>query len=62
MVPDLDPSRLRVVWDHHVQPLLEEYFHGHPELAAAYALDRLLDGGRRGGLIGPRRRTAGVSR
>jgi 5-methylcytosine-specific restriction protein B len=47
MVPDLDEARLRVVWDHHVQPLLEEYFHGHPEQAAAYELDRLLDGGRR---------------
>jgi hypothetical protein len=44
MVPDLDAARLRVVWDHHVRPLLEEYFLGHPERAAAYDLGRLLDG------------------
>ena len=47
MVPDLDEARLRVIWDHHVLPLLEEYFHGHPEQAAAYDLDQLLNGGRR---------------
>ncbi len=46
MVPDLDPVRLRVVWEHHVRPLLEEYFAGHPERAAAYDLERLLDGRR----------------
>jgi 5-methylcytosine-specific restriction enzyme B len=44
MVPDLDADRMRVVWDHHVRPLLEEYFLGHPERAAGYDLDRLLDG------------------
>jgi MoxR-like ATPase len=44
MVPDLDAARLRVVWEHHVRPLLEEYFPGHPERAAAYDLERLLDG------------------
>ena len=61
MVPDLDKSRLRVVWEHHVLPLLEEYFHGHPEQAAAYELDRLLGDGR--GRSGRRkRRAAGVSR
>jgi MoxR-like ATPase len=42
MVPDLDAGRLRVVWEHHVRPLLEEYFAGHPERAAAYDLERLL--------------------
>jgi 5-methylcytosine-specific restriction enzyme B len=61
MVPDLDESRLRVVWDHHVLPLLEEYFHGHPEQAAAYALDRMLAGGRRTS-AGRKRRAAGVPR
>jgi hypothetical protein len=43
MVPDLDSARLRVVWEHHVRPLLEEYFPGHPERVAAYDLERLLD-------------------
>jgi 5-methylcytosine-specific restriction protein B len=46
MVPDLDRARLCVVWQHHVRPLLEEYFAGHPERAAAYDLERLLDGQR----------------
>ncbi|HXG13140.1 MAG TPA: DUF2461 family protein [Gemmataceae bacterium] len=50
MVPDLDEARLRVVWQHHIRPLLEEYFAGHPERAAGYELDRLLadDPGRPG--------------
>lgn len=48
MVPGLSEPRLRVVWEHHVQPLLDEYFHGHPEQVAAYDLDALLTGGRRG--------------
>jgi hypothetical protein len=43
MVPDLDADRLRVVWQHHVRPLLEEYFMGHPERIAAYDLERLLE-------------------
>jgi MoxR-like ATPase/uncharacterized protein (DUF2461 family) len=43
MVPDLDAARLRVVWEHHVRPLLEEYFMGHPERIAAYDLERLLE-------------------
>jgi hypothetical protein len=45
MVPDLDAGRLRVVWEHHVRPLLEEYFAGQPDRVAAYDLDRLLGGG-----------------
>ncbi len=41
MVPDLDERRLRVVWQHQVRPLLEEYFAGHPDRLAGYDLDRL---------------------
>jgi MoxR-like ATPase len=48
MVADLDEARLRVVWEHHVRPLLAEYFAGHPERAAAYELDKLLAGDRIG--------------
>jgi hypothetical protein len=44
MAPDLDLDRLRVVWEHHVRPLLEEAFAGQPERVAAYELDRLLSG------------------
>jgi hypothetical protein len=44
MVPDLDESRLRVVWQHQVRPLLEEYFAGQPGRAADYDLDGLLNG------------------
>jgi uncharacterized protein (DUF2461 family) len=51
MVRDLDEQRLRVVWQHHVRPLLHEHFAGRPERLAAYDLDHLL-GGR------PRRRRA----
>jgi uncharacterized protein (DUF2461 family) len=47
MVGDLDEARLRVVWRHHVRPLLEEHFAGRPERLAAYDLDALLDGPRR---------------
>jgi MoxR-like ATPase len=46
MVPDLDDARLRVVWEHQVRPLLEEYFAGQPGRMAAYDLDILLRGGR----------------
>ncbi len=44
MVVDLDEQKLRVVWQHHVRPLLEEQFAGRPERLAAYDLDHLLDG------------------
>ena len=47
MVPDLDADTLAVVWDHHVGPLLSEYFAGQPGRAAAYELDRLLNGRKR---------------
>jgi hypothetical protein len=42
MVPDLDEGLLRMVWQHHVKPLLEEHFFGQPGRASAYDLDRLL--------------------
>jgi hypothetical protein len=45
MVPKLDEDRLRVVWRHQVQPLLEEYFAGQPQRAAGYELDGLLHNG-----------------
>jgi MoxR-like ATPase len=48
MVPDLDEGRLAILWQHHVLPLLEEYFAGQPGRLAAYALDRLLNGERAG--------------
>ncbi len=44
MAPDLDEARLRLVWQHHVRPLLDEYFAGQPGRAAAYDLDQMLDG------------------
>jgi 5-methylcytosine-specific restriction enzyme B len=44
MVPEFDQERLRTVWDHHVLPVLEEYFVGHPGRAARYEFDRLLNG------------------
>jgi hypothetical protein len=42
MVDDLDEARLRTVWRHQVQPLLEEYFAGQPQRAAGYDLESLL--------------------
>ena len=42
MVPDLDEARLRMIWRHHVRPMLDEHFSGQPGRAAAY--DQLLDG------------------
>jgi hypothetical protein len=44
MVPDLDETRLRMVWQHHVRPLLEEHFAGQPGRLTAYDLDGMLDG------------------
>ncbi len=41
MVPGLDEARLRMVWRHHVRPLLEDHFTGQPARAAAY--DQLLE-------------------
>jgi 5-methylcytosine-specific restriction protein B len=44
MVPNLDESRLRMVWQHHIQPLLQEYFTGQQQRLSAYDLDLLLKG------------------
>src|SRR5262249_28448520 len=41
MVPELDEARLEVLWEHHVLPLLAEYFAGQPGRLGAYALERL---------------------
>jgi hypothetical protein len=49
MVPELDEARLAVLWQHHVLPLLEEYFAAQPGRVAGYALDKLLSGERRDG-------------
>jgi hypothetical protein len=57
MVPDLDETRLGMIWQHHVRPLLEEHFLGQPGRAAAY--DQLLDPGLRG--RAGRREATGVS-
>jgi MoxR-like ATPase len=55
MAPDLDEARLRVVWQHHVGPLLDEYFASQPGRAAGYDLDELLANG-----PGRRKRQAAV--
>ena len=50
MVPDLDEARLRIVWQHHVRPLLEEHFAGQPGRLENYNIDKLLnDSSPRGG-------------
>ena len=41
MVPDIDEAGLRLIWRHHVQPLLQEFYAGSPERAAA--LEALLE-------------------
>ena len=42
MLPGLDEAKLRTVWDHHVLPVLTEYFAGHTAKLSTYRLDRLL--------------------
>jgi hypothetical protein len=42
MAPALDEAKLRMVWRHHVRPVIDEHFSGQPGRAAAY--DQLLDG------------------
>jgi hypothetical protein len=44
MVPGLDEARLRMIWQHHVRPLLDEVYAGQPGRAAAY--DQLLETGK----------------
>lgn len=44
MLPELDDDKLAAVWDHHISPLLSEYFAGQPGRAAAYNLSDLLHG------------------
>jgi 5-methylcytosine-specific restriction protein B len=43
MVPDLDEARLRIIWQHHVRPLLEEHFAARPGRLASYEIDKVLD-------------------
>jgi uncharacterized protein (DUF2461 family) len=59
MVHDLDDARLRMVWQHHVRPLLEEHFVGQPGRASQYDLEQLLDADPR---RGARRRASHVPR
>jgi hypothetical protein len=49
MVPGLDEAKLRVVWQHHVRPLLEEHFAGQPARLAGYEYDALADNAPRRG-------------
>jgi len=50
MVPDLDEARLRIIWQHHVRPLLEEQFAGQTARLGNYEIEKLLDdGSQRGG-------------
>ncbi|HYT93148.1 MAG TPA: DUF2461 family protein, partial [Gemmataceae bacterium] len=60
MVPDLDEARLAVLWQHHVLPLLEEYFAGQPGRMTSYTLDKLLNAERRDGQ-GKKRQASGTS-
>jgi 5-methylcytosine-specific restriction enzyme B len=47
MVEGLDETKLGMVWQHHVRPLIEGHFLGQPGRAEAYDLDRLLEPARR---------------
>jgi uncharacterized protein (DUF2461 family) len=40
MAPHLDENRLRMIWDHHIGPLLLDYFSQRPERLAAYEFER----------------------
>ena len=44
MIPELDEERLHAVWQHHVWPLLTEYFAANRERLANYELGRVLYG------------------
>jgi len=58
MTPELDEARLRMIWQHHIRPLLEERFADQPERLASYELDKLLDGPPR--RLGGKRRPASL--
>jgi 5-methylcytosine-specific restriction protein B len=44
MLPELDDDKLAAVWDHHIRPVLSDYFASQPGRAAAYTLADLLHG------------------
>lgn len=55
MVPGLDEAKLRVVWQHHVRPVLEEHFAGQSARLSAYNYEALADNApRRGTAKSPR--------
>ena len=41
MRPDLDDTRLRLIWKHSIMPTLEEYFYRQPKRLQAYRLEKL---------------------
>lgn len=41
MVPDLDAEKLAAVWEHHVRPLLLDYFGGREDRLAGYTPEKL---------------------
>jgi hypothetical protein len=41
MVPDLDTAKLAAVWEHHVRPLLFDYFGGREDRLAGYTPEKL---------------------
>jgi 5-methylcytosine-specific restriction protein B len=43
MVSDLDEERLRLIWQHHVRPLLEEHFAGQPAKLETYNLESIFE-------------------
>jgi 5-methylcytosine-specific restriction endonuclease McrBC GTP-binding regulatory subunit McrB len=59
MVPALDEARLRMVWQHHIRPLLEGHFVGQLGRMEGYELDVLLGGDPRR-TSGRRRQPAGI--
>jgi MoxR-like ATPase len=60
MVPELDEDRLRAVWEHQVEPLLDEYFAGQQGRTATFGLDEML-AEEAGEPARRKRRPAGVS-
>jgi hypothetical protein len=41
MVPDLDAAKLAAVWEHHIRPLLLDYFGGREDRLAGYTPEKL---------------------